>query len=382
MAGVYAAGKDVVWTNFVTDLGAVGNNRPLESQLSPRQQGWRTSHFFSFRAELLSNVDESYFKRADGQWFPAACDFAIAFPILDQTRRYQFIPEQAYRYTSTNPLSHHNADPKSRGLNSTIQMACAKEVLAKPPLPCTRPLQAPLATSLAARPTDAGPAAAAPATKSERAVNAWQHMAAQRLTTECPQVLDIAGTADMASLDPLQAWALHSLLSTLRPRPRVLEVGQGPWAGLLAVLTQHRQGSFWSMGTDAVRCRQLEGSLRAARCNQDMTLVLAPLVTGEMFNVSGLFPDVSTLGDVDDFDLVVVSDGAVAQGEASALHSLPAVAGRMSTQGFNFLLATASPHTRQRAMAAWHELSPDLEYRDGACAGLGLLVTGSTSANS
>ena len=138
MAAHYAAGYDVVWTNFETDGGGVGANGPLDALLAPRGQGWRTSHFFSFRAQLFANVPEDYLRDDRDEWFSAACDFAIAFPVLDQTRRYKFMPVRAYRYTASNPASHHNADPQSVGLSSRRQRASAQQVLAKPALACTR----------------------------------------------------------------------------------------------------------------------------------------------------------------------------------------------------------------------------------------------------
>lgn len=372
MAASYAAGKDVVWTNYVTDGGAIGNNGPLNPQLSPRRQGWRTSHFFSFRAELLGNVDESYFRRPDGQWFPAACDFAIAFPILDQTRRYQFIAEQAYLYTATNPLSHHNADPHSKGLNSTIQVACAREVLAKAPLPCTRPE----VTSVAGK-TDyhASRTALGPNTGST-ANDAWRQAAAHRLAAECPALLDLAGHVVGKMGDPLKAWALHSLLSTLRANPRVLEIGHGPWAPTLAALTLARQGRFFSIGADGSRAHDLEMALVRARCTHGVTVANAPSIAGTLLNTWGEFPDVQTLGDEGDFDFVMVSTEAAVRDVPSALQALPAVASRVSMAGFHFLLLAESVELQRKAMEAWTELSPGLEYVEHGASGMGLLVSG------
>ena len=142
IAQQYARGMDVVWTNYVTDQNKVGHCGPLDPHRSPRQQGWKSSHFFTFRADLLGNVDESYFKDENGAWFMSACDWAIAYPILDQTRRYHFIPESAYRYTTSNPHSHHNSDPdnppQAGKFTSALQKHNAQQVLNKPPLPCVR----------------------------------------------------------------------------------------------------------------------------------------------------------------------------------------------------------------------------------------------------
>lgn len=142
IAEQYARGMDVVWTNYVTDQNKVGHCGPLDPRRSPREQGWKSSHFFTFRAELLGNVGENYFKDENDAWFMSACDWAIAYPILDQTRRYHYIPENAYRYTTSNPHSHHNSDPdnppQAGKFTSALQKHNAQQVLNKPPLPCVR----------------------------------------------------------------------------------------------------------------------------------------------------------------------------------------------------------------------------------------------------
>ncbi|QNN46714.1 glycosyltransferase [Thermomonas brevis] len=144
VAEQYALGTDVVWTNYVTDQNKVGHCGPLDPRRSPRHQGWKSSHLFTFRAELLANVGENYFKDESGAWFMSACDWAIAYPILDQTRRYHYIPESTYRYTTSNPHSHHNSDPdnppQAGKFTSALQKHNAKQVLNKSPLPCLRDL--------------------------------------------------------------------------------------------------------------------------------------------------------------------------------------------------------------------------------------------------
>ncbi|MFG5410632.1 glycosyltransferase family A protein [Piscinibacter sakaiensis] len=145
LAAEYAAGWDVVWTNYETDAGQPGHCGPLDPFLPPRQQGWKTSHFFSFRTELLDGIDAGYFQDETGRWLGAACDRALALPVLDQTRRYRHLPVRAYRYTVSNPASHHNRDPQSVNFSSREQQRCAEVVDAKPPLPCRRWLFGPQA---------------------------------------------------------------------------------------------------------------------------------------------------------------------------------------------------------------------------------------------
>src|SRR5258708_19735286 len=83
-ARAYGEGLDVVWTTFVRDTGLDGGNGPLAPFDSPRAQGWQSSHFFSCRQSLLARVPATYYQDEHGQWLDCACDFAIAYPGLDQ----------------------------------------------------------------------------------------------------------------------------------------------------------------------------------------------------------------------------------------------------------------------------------------------------------
>ena len=148
MADAYARGYDIVWTQYVTDDGRRGGNGPLDPTRAPRGQRWLTSHFFSFRTELFAQVPAALLQDDDGRWLQCACDFAIAFPLLDQTRRYLHLPIEAYRYTATNPQSHHNQAGPSQVLSSPAQQASARLVLSRPALPCTRPLETHLGSIL------------------------------------------------------------------------------------------------------------------------------------------------------------------------------------------------------------------------------------------
>lgn len=134
----FSFGSDVVWSEFITSDGLRGCSQPLDPSINPRLQGWKTSHFFSFRLELFRNIPQSYFQDDTGMWFESACDQAIAYPILDQTRRYKFINRISYEYNTSNPNSHHNLDTAAYALNSKNQILNASQVLKKPPLPLTR----------------------------------------------------------------------------------------------------------------------------------------------------------------------------------------------------------------------------------------------------
>ncbi|MDC0868557.1 glycosyltransferase family 2 protein, partial [Paracoccaceae bacterium] len=138
----YKLGYDVVWSNYqINDIriGQIkGHSAALNPMQNPRSQGWKTSHFFSFRYQLFTVVPKYYFKDDNGTWLQSACDQAIALPILDQTRRYKFINKVSYFYRTDNPNNHHNKNnlgTKALQISSQQQRQNSKIVYSKTPLP-------------------------------------------------------------------------------------------------------------------------------------------------------------------------------------------------------------------------------------------------------
>lgn len=137
----YKNGYDVVWSNYQTSDGKIGHCKPLNPVKSPRSQMWKSSHLFSFRHSLFKNIPEQYFKSDDGSWLTAACDLSIAYPILDQTRRYKYIRKIAYEYTVDRDLSHHNKHGEPDSLTSDHQLQSADCILLKTALPLVNVLE-------------------------------------------------------------------------------------------------------------------------------------------------------------------------------------------------------------------------------------------------
>jgi len=137
----YKSKYDVVWSNYQTNDGRIGSCKPLNPIGSPRSQGWRTSHLFSFRLRLFKNIPEHYFRDENGYWITSACDFAIAFPLLDQTRRYKYINKVSYEYISNNPSSHHNKNGLTKNLSSDDQQKNARLILSKKSMPLINSLE-------------------------------------------------------------------------------------------------------------------------------------------------------------------------------------------------------------------------------------------------
>jgi glycosyltransferase involved in cell wall biosynthesis len=122
LAREYAAGWDVVWGNWVGSDGTRGTSWHLNPFLPVRRQPWVTSHLFSFRARLLKDVPDGEFKDDEGNWFRAACDQAIALPVLERAVRRKHVEEVLYVYNRANPHSH---DKQGRLVNPLVSDAQA-----------------------------------------------------------------------------------------------------------------------------------------------------------------------------------------------------------------------------------------------------------------
>lgn len=376
MKTFYQAGKDVVWTNYAMDNGMVGCNGELDPNVSPRQQGWKTSHFFTFRAELFANIPEDYFKDSEGAWLQAACDLAIAFPILDQTRRYQFLAANAYLYTSTNPKSHHNLDPASKGLNSTIQQKSAQEVLRKPPLPLTRPLAsepakpAPAPAKIAARHSPSSSEQTSMTTKSS--AQTWSDITGNLVVAEMPGIINAMAYCGPLRLAPEQVWGLRGILSTRSDDANILHVGSTRSALTLACFVLGSGRALTCLCASDKEAEELDIRLKLCGFGDNVSIVVAPPVNTAFGEANGLFPDTSKLDPETKFDMVVVDFSRSVPAD-SAIVSLSAVAPSLAPRGFAFCLM-ADPAVEATAAAQWSGIGSGLRFCVNAIGGSGLLI--------
>ncbi len=372
LATEYESGHDVVWTRYETDAGAVGKTGPLDPFNAPRIQGWKTSHLFSFRAPLFESVPESYLRDDQGEWFRAACDFAIAYPVLDQTRRYKHLPLVAYRYTASNPASHHNSDPQAQGLNSTRQMAAARQVLAKPPLPCRRwvfgehpaadEAFASMLTRLQSQPAELAVVAAPDTARSP--ADPWLQAAAAALTRQCPALLELAMDGQGESPDLCTAWRWWRWLQAGTQPLRVLELGAGELAAPLQAMVHVLGGRMLSVTGERERAVALYA--RLAQAGVDAEVVHLEDADVGFDTLTAQLPDLSALpDDADGFNVLLVSsDVARLRGQAAAL-CLPLAASQLDRAGFRVVLwAPDDMAVRQRARDLWGQLVPDLSFID------------------
>ena len=377
MAERYAAADDVVWTDFVTDTGKRGANGPLDPTRSPRTQGWRTSHFFSFRAALFANVREDHFKDDHGEWLQSACDLAMAYPILDQTRRYRHLPILAHRYRATNPYSHHNSEAGSIGLNSPTQRRNAAIVLAKKPLDCVRwPIGGTvLPTAEAAAVGTSTVAVPRGTADAPRRSGAWIDVAAQTLARECPGLLDLMlDEQDEAPLEVAIAWRWWRWLQTGPARPRVIEIGGGTVGAVIHSMVSALGGTAVSVTASEQAARTLYVRLLSAGVTPQVFHV--PLVSASFGGVDGAFPDLGTLAaELTGFDAAIVSADPGGVEARSAVLALPMLVGRLAQQAFRVCLwAPGDPGLRRAVEASWSSVAPDFIYSDGALGGSALCV--------
>lgn len=369
MVRVYEQGFDVVWTNYCTDQGQVGGNRALDAFSSPRTQGWATSHFFSFRGCLLQDVPEAHFQDGSGAWLTAACDFALAYPVLDQTRRYAYLPRVAYRYTSTNPSSHHNRAADSVGLSSPAQLVAARTVLDKPPLPCTRfatEVPAALDAALSTRLGDVDDRLNAltlvfSQLRSATARAPFHQLAVQRLA-DLEQV-------PLAWLRDVGGWALDAeFLEHLRgvldryDAPRVLEFGSGRGTKALARLVENRGGTLVSVDHDEQWHAHTTAELERHGLARTASVRLCPLEDVEFYGLTGRFYDMSWLTADDVFDVVVVDGPPTVTSDLARLPALPAVAAHLSPKGFDVFLDDYEREAERKIVEIWRTVAPDLRY--------------------
>lgn len=340
LAHAYRQGHDVVWTNYLTDHGRFGGNGPLDRNKSPRAQRWLTSHLFSFRASLLETVPEDHFQYPDGRWLDAACDLAIAYPILDQTRRYQYIPVHAYRYTESNPQSHHNQAEERQSLSSPKQRACAQIVLAKPPLP-RRDVEdsatpAPRATSTAA-PSGGG--------------SPWETACAVHLAQTVPSLLQTVPAHELNTLDALQLLAWQQHLGQI-PGRQVLCIGSGADLDALACLATLQ-------GATVTRLRPAESAEPLAPVHDD---VAAPWAEYILDDAPAYLPELSALPEGPAFDTVVVAASAWG-GRRLPLVGLAAIAPLMHPTHFDLWMLGLPGDELRQAQQLITEAMPDVQTR-------------------
>lgn len=93
---------DCVWTghrwfdeNGLTNRNISGNLPPGSN---PYKHPWVSSHFKTFKASLVKNINDANFRGEDGNYFKRIGDQTFMLPALHNAKGWQFVPMQMYAY--------------------------------------------------------------------------------------------------------------------------------------------------------------------------------------------------------------------------------------------------------------------------------------------
>jgi hypothetical protein len=362
----YANNCDVVYSNYKTTDGRSGHCRPLDPLTSPRTQGWRSSHFFSFRTTLFHNIPETYFKNEKGDWIRSACDITIAIPILDQTRRYKYIPRQAYLYTSDSPHNHHNKNGPSNNLSSPEQQKNAALVMGKAALACIHPLEGsgvPFDSFIVER-----------LEKIERKtaqVQAQQSRSfEEHLTAAAVNKLAICENIPLTWLQGSGGWAIEcrvyefllEILDTIE-KPSILEFGSGTGSKILHKLALNRGGHCTSVEHDEEWYARSCAALSKSQLLRENSVVYAPLVEVNVFGIDTKFYDMSWLSEDTKFDLIIVDGPPQATSALSRLAAFPLVSRNLGSD-FHIVLDDFERPAEKKIAEIWKSITPELAYEE------------------
>jgi glycosyltransferase involved in cell wall biosynthesis len=361
----YKNNFDVVYSNYVTSDGRKGHCAMLDPLVPPREQGWRSSHFFSFRAKLLKNVPIKYFQDENGDWLRSACDFAIAFPILDQTRRYKFIDIPAYLYTCDSPHNHHNKNGPSKILSSPEQRLNGEIVLGKPPLSCRHFLE--------------GSGVPYEAFITKKLFSIENELAIAKKTARTSRSdLSLVSAATLVLNDKIplswlrqtggwtmdyQVYAYIAELLDHIKQPSILEFGSGMGSKILHKLARNRGGQCVSVEHDRVwydrTCRELMKHSLAV----DGSVIFSNLEDVNIFGIETKFYDMSWLTADKKFDIVLVDGPPQAISSTGRLASLPSVAKNLK-ECFYVLLDDFDRPGEKKIVDVWKLIAPELHYKE------------------
>ena len=366
-ASYYRQEYDVVYSNYKTNDGRVGFNDHLNPQISPRQQGWKTSHFFSFRLNLFKNIPESYFKDENEQWLTSACDFSIAFPVLDQTRRYKYIPRISYEYTANNVTSHHNKNGLTKSLNSPEQKENAQRVLEKPALPLINsmeqadiPFKKYILEQISL--TNTRIETVSKLIKNNFEININKQLAKQRLVLVEGVPLSWLNEAGGWSIEPQVYEHLLKLLDRYK-NPKVLEFGSGAGSKILHSLVHNRNGLCISIEHDKNYFEKTVEELKYFGIYHESAVIHTPLIDTKIFEIDTKFYDMSWLRPDAKFDLVVIDGPPMVLSPLSRLAAFPMVATNLNDD-FTLVLDDYEREAERKIVELWRKLMPQLVYEE------------------
>ena len=110
-------GCDALWTKHrwfdekrITDFNISG---PLPDGADPYKHPWVSSHFKTFRKNLIDGIKDENFRGSDGEYIKRAGDQSIYLPILQVAKKRVFLPLVAYSYRcNMDPQTFQTDDAK------------------------------------------------------------------------------------------------------------------------------------------------------------------------------------------------------------------------------------------------------------------------------
>jgi glycosyltransferase involved in cell wall biosynthesis len=121
-------GFDVVYTDMEISDGSPSIGRELIPNVPVRAQNWCVTQLRSFKGYLWRELDDSLFRDERGEYFRAAGDLSLYFPLIEAAGAYKtcFVPEKLYLYRV-----HEQCNFKSR---RSEQLANNRLVRSRPPM--------------------------------------------------------------------------------------------------------------------------------------------------------------------------------------------------------------------------------------------------------
>lgn len=77
----------VLWTAHRWAFTGHNISGPLDNNISPYKQPWKSSHLKTFRRSSFSGINKNNFLDEDGDWIMIACDQAVFLPMLEKAWR-------------------------------------------------------------------------------------------------------------------------------------------------------------------------------------------------------------------------------------------------------------------------------------------------------
>jgi len=86
---IYTESHDpaVVWTAHRWAYTSTNISGPLDSDISPYKQPWKSSHLKTFRRSIMNGINPQNYLDEDGNWIMIACDQAVFLPMLEKAWR-------------------------------------------------------------------------------------------------------------------------------------------------------------------------------------------------------------------------------------------------------------------------------------------------------